>query len=270
MAMQVDDLTPEIGARISGAPEDILTPESAKVLRRVLVQRGVLVFPQVNLSDAQQVRLASMMGDVRSEGEGGIFKITLDGAVNAKAEYLKGSWLWHMDGTHDDVPVFASLLTGRKLSAEGGRTGFANSYAAYEALDVGMKARIEGLKVVHSFETSMRRAEVTATDENVQYWRSIPDKTHSLVWTHGSGRKSLVIGCHASHVVGMDRGQSDALLAELLAWVTQPRFVYWHTWSVGDLLIWDNTGVLHRAEPYPLDSGRMMHRTTLQGEEAFA
>jgi alpha-ketoglutarate-dependent taurine dioxygenase len=68
----------------------------------------------------------------------------------------------------------------------------------------------------------------------------------------------------------MDRAESDALIAELLEWITQPRFVYRHEWSPGDMLIWDNTGVLHRVEPYPLESGRMMHRTTLLGEEAFA
>ena len=67
----------------------------------------------------------------------------------------------------------------------------------------------------------------------------------------------------------MDKPESDALIQELLDWITQPRFVYRHHWSVGDLLIWDNTGVLHRAEPYPADSGRMMHRTTLLGAEAF-
>ncbi|KHK92911.1 TauD/TfdA dioxygenase family protein [Novosphingobium malaysiense] len=268
--IQVTDLTPTIGSRVKGTAQDILAPETAARLRQLLVQRGVLVFPELNLTDEDQVRLASLMGNVRPEGEKGIFKVTLDGQINARAEYLKGSWLWHMDGTHDDVPVFASLLTGRRLSQEGGQTGFANSYAAYEALPAEMKTRLEGLKVVHSFETSMQRAEVSPTAANIAYWQSVPDKTHSLVWTHESGRKSLVIGCHASHVVGMDRAESDALLAELLDWVTQPRFTYWHEWTPGDLLIWDNTGVLHRARPYPLDSGRVMHRTTLLGEEAFA
>ena len=100
--------------------------------------------------------------------------------------------------------------------------------------------------------------------------RSNPDTTHRLVWKHKPGRKSLVIGCHADHILGMDRDESDALLQELIDWATQPRFVYRHEWTVGDLLIWDNTGVLHRAEPYPLDSGRVMHRCTLAGEEAFS
>ncbi|MCJ2177156.1 TauD/TfdA dioxygenase family protein [Novosphingobium album (ex Hu et al. 2023)] len=268
--IQVTNLTPAIGSRVEGTPGDILNPETAAELRKLLVERGVLVFPELNLTDEQQVELAGLMGTVRDEGKKGIFKVTLDEEANARAEYLKGSWLWHMDGTHDDIPVFGSLLTGRVLSKEGGQTGFANSYAAYEALSPEMKARLEGLKVVHSFKTSMERAGVTPTDANVAYWNGVADKTHSLVWTHKCGRKSLVVGCHASHVVGMDRAESDALLAELLDWVTQPQFLYWHGWTPGDMLIWDNTGVLHRATPYPLDSGRMMHRTTLVGEEAFA
>jgi alpha-ketoglutarate-dependent taurine dioxygenase len=175
-----------------------------------------------------------------------------------------------MDGTHDEVPIFASLLSGRVLSATGGQTEFANSYAAYEALPQETKARIEHLKVVHSVEVSMRRAGIEATEANLKVWRSLTDKVQKLVWTHESRRKSLVIGCHASHVVGMDKEAGQKLLQELLDWTTQPRFVYRHEWSVGDLLIWDNTGVLHRAEPYPMNSGRMMHRTTLLGEESFA
>src|SRR5690606_19759012 len=159
------------------------------------------------------------------------------------ADYLKGSFLWHMDGTHDDTPVFASLLTGRKLSAVGGQTHFANSYAAYEALSPEMKERIADLKVLHSVKASMIRAQVEPTEAHVAYWETIPDKVHNLVWTHEGGRKSLVIGCHASHVVGMERAESDALIEELMAWVTQPRFTYRHEWTVGDLLIWDNTGV---------------------------
>lgn len=270
MAIEYSFLTPTIGASIKGSLEELLKPESGEELRTLLRERGVLVFKELNLDKAEQVALARNLGTVREEGEGNIFKITLDTKINPGADYLKGSFLWHMDGTHDDIPVFASLLTGRKLSAIGGQTEFANSYAAYDALSSEMKERIENLRVVHSFETSMERADVEATEANVAYWKSIPTKTHKLVWLHEGGRKSLVIGCHASHVVDMDRAESDALLAELMAWITQPRFMYRHEWSVGDLIIWDNTGVLHRAEPYPANSGRVMDRTTLMGEEAFA
>lgn len=264
------DLTEKIGSEVRADIDALLRPEAGGDLRRLLIERGVLVFKELHLTDAQQVALAGRIGNVRAEGEKGIFKITLDQGANSQAAYLKGSFNWHLDGTHDDVPIFASLLSGRKLSAEGGQTEFANSYQAYEELPQATKDKIADLRVVHSFAASMRRAGLEPTAADQAYWDSIADKTHNLVWTHESGRKSLVIGCHAAHVAGMDRAESAALLQELLDWTTQDKFVYRHQWSVGDLLIWNNTGVLHRVTPYPLDSGRMMHRTTLLGEEAFA
>ena len=270
MTFVVQKLKDRVGSEVRTTVENLLTPDVASKVRELLVERGVLVFRQLNLTDEQQLALTSLMGSLREEGQKGIIKITLDKKANAKAEYLKGSWLWHIDGTHDDVPPFGSLLTGIVLSETGGQTEFANTYAAYEDLPQATKDRIAGLKVIHSFEVSMRNAGVEPTEDTLAYWRSLPPKAHNLVWTHKSGRKSLVIGCSASHIEGMDKAEGEKLLQELLEWTTQPKFVYRHEWTPGDLLIWDNTGVLHRAEPYPIDCGRMMRRTTLMGEEPFA
>lgn len=270
MPIETIELKKCVGSEVCIDVQSLLTPEVGKQLRDLLVERGVLVFRGLHLDDEQQATLARLLGTLREEQGASIFKITLDKKVNAGADYLKGSFLWHIDGTHDDVPPFATLLTGRVLSESGGQTEFASSYAAYEALPQQTKYRIAALKVVHSFEVSMRRAGVEATEENIAYWRSFPDKVHNLVWTHKSGHKSLVIGCHASHIQGMDKKEGRALLQELLEWTTQPQFVYRHEWTPGDLLIWDNTGVVHRVEPYPVDCGRVMHRATLMGEEAFA
>jgi alpha-ketoglutarate-dependent taurine dioxygenase len=99
---------------------------------------------------------------------------------------------------------------------------------------------------------------------------SIGERDLPLVWTHRSGRKSLVLGCTAGHVVGLDRRASTELLVRLREWATQPQFTYRHTWSVGDLVIWDNTGTMHRATPYDPKSGRLLQRTKLAGEEPFA
>lgn len=270
MKFEALSLKDSVGSEIRTDVDSLLTPEVAGKIRQLLVERGVLVFRALGLRTEQQLALSRLMGSLREEGQQGLLKITLDKKLNARADYLKGSFLWHIDGTHDDVPPFASLLTGVTLSETGGQTEFANSYAAYEELPQETKDRIAGLRVVHGFETSMRRAGVEPTQDTLAYWRSLPDKAHKLVWTHKSGRKSLVIGCSASHIEGMDREEGQQLLQELLDWSTQPRFVYRHEWTPGDLLIWDNTGVLHRAEPYPLDCGRLMHRTTLLGEEPFA
>ena len=79
-----------------------------------------------------------------------------------------------------------------------------------------------------------------------------------------------MLGSTASHVEGMDLREGWALLTRLRDHATQPEFVYSHKWNVGDMVIWDNTGTMHKATPYAFDSGRMMHRTKLEGEESFA
>ena len=121
--------------------------------------------------------------------------------------------------------------------------------------------------MLHSLEASQRLVFPDPTPEQLAGWRSRPDKEHPLVWQHRSGRRSLVLGASASHVVGMDRAEGKALLDELLERSTAPERVYRHEWAVGDLVIWDNTGVMHRVHPYDPASGREMHRTTMSGDE---
>jgi len=129
------------------------------------------------------------------------------------------------------------------------------------------KKAVEKLRVIHTIESIQRRIYPNPTSQQVEGWHTYKPKSHPLVWTHRSGRKSLVLGSTASHIEGMDVDSGRALLARLEEWSTEPRFVYQHEWKIGDLLIWDNTGAMHRVLPYTIDSGRMMHRTTLVGEE---
>lgn len=269
MSLTVNALNPCIGSEVVIDKAALLSGEHSAALRGLLEERGVLVFRRAGLSDREQVQLAASLGTIRQEGKDGIFKVTLDRSENARAEYLLGSFHWHIDGTHDDVPCLASLLSGRTLSATGGETEFANTYAAYEALPDSEKAFLQGVRVVHTVEASQRAVYAEPSEKQLAAWRRFPGKTHPLVWTHRSGRRSLVIGTHASHVEGMAVDEGRALIRRLVEWATQPRFVYRHAWSVGDMLIWDNTGTMHRVLPYDVDSGRTMHRTTLLGEEAL-
>ena len=103
--------------------------------------------------------------------------------------------------------------------------------------------------------------------DEITFWQKSPTKSCPIVWTHQSGRKSLLLGATADYVIGYAVEESRALLARLRDWATQPQYVYRHEWQVGDLIIWDNTGTMHRAMPYAVDSGRLMHRTILAGEE---
>ena len=270
MTFATRDLSPRIGTAIETDPGTLLGGGRAAEIRERLGLRGVLIFPKIGLTDEEQVEFSRTIGDVIPQGEKGIFKVTLDAGENVMADYLRGTVLWHFDGFGDDVPTRASILSARRVSAVGGQTEFANTYAAYEDLPAERKRALEKLKVVHTMEGTQRDVFPDPTPQMRAAWAKFPDKIHPLVWTHRSGRRSLLLGSSASRVVGMDEEEGHALLDELLAWATQPSFVCRHEWAAGDMVIWDNTGVMHRVEPYPADSGRMMHRTTLVGEEPVA
>jgi alpha-ketoglutarate-dependent taurine dioxygenase len=250
--------------------EDLLDDSLISRCLEALKWRGVLLVRGLHLDDERQLAFSRRLGEVVSLRGKEIFTVSLDPSKNPAAEYLKGTFLWHLDGTTDRVPVKATTLTARHVAMVGGGTEFASTYAAYENLPEGDRKRYDGLRVVHSFEASQRLANPNPTEEQVRAWRTQPTQEMSLVWQRRDGRRSLVIGTTADHIVGMDPGESRAILDELLEWSTQPRFCYTHDWEVGDLVMWDNTGILHRALPYDASSERTLHRTTIVGEEAFA
>jgi alpha-ketoglutarate-dependent taurine dioxygenase len=187
--------------------------------------------------------------------------------VNQRAEYLKGSMFWHFDGSLQPYPNLATLLRAIKLSDTGGETEFCNTYAAYDDLPQADKDEIAELRVVHSAERSQYYVRPEMRYDEVTFWQKSPTKACPMVWTHQSGRKSLLLGATADYVIGLPVEESRALLARLRDWATQSQYVYRHEWQPGDLLMWDNTGTMHRVLPYSVDSGRLMHRTILAGEE---
>lgn len=270
MTLEISDLKPRIGARVRSEKSELLGGKHSKQLRELLEQHGVLLFPALNFTDEEQLAFAETLGEVIQQGIKGIYKITLDPTLNDTADYLHATTHWHVDGAQDTVPTLASLLTARVLSEIGGQTEFANTYAAYDDLPADKRAMVDGLRVIHSQEYIQRALQPDPTPAQLARWREHPEQSHPMVWTHRSGRKSLLLGLTAGRVEGTNEAESRALLSEMQAWATQPQFVYRHEWTVGDLIIWDNTGVMHRVEKYPADSGRLLSRTTLIGEEAIA
>lgn len=248
--------------------DTLLRGSHSQDIRELLERRGVIFFRGLDMDDQQQVSFAKTIGNiVDSEGENGIYKVSLDRDVNARAKYLQGSLFWHVDGSLQPYPNFAALLRAVKLAEIGGETEFCNTYAAYEALPHEGKIAIDSLRVVHSAERSQYYVTPEMSYEEICFWQKSPSKVCPLVWTHRSGRKSLLVGATADYIVDYPVEKSRALLAKLRDWCTQPQFVYRHEWQLGDLLIWSNTGTMHRALPYAADSGRLMHRTILAGEE---
>ena len=223
-----------------------------------LEDNGVLVFRGLHLDPEAQVAFCRRLGEIDHSSDGhhpvpGIYPITLDKSKNAvgrlPARHLR---LAHrrLHPADDECPQKATVLSAPRGRRAGRRDRFANSYAAYDALTDDEKERFGSLRVVHSLEASQRRVTPDPTPEQLARWRSRPTHEHPLVWTHRSGRKSLVLGASADHVVGMDLEEGRALLDDCSTARRLPDKVYRHDWSVGDTVIWDNRGVLHRAAPY--------------------
>jgi len=272
-------IKPHIGAIVHVPRERLLDDDIVDACRAAIEERGVLVFPQMHLSDAEQLAFTDKLGTrgtftksipgADAADDPDVYKITLDKKINRQPEYVLGTYFWHIDGVTLDQPLpKATLLTARKLSDVGGQTEFANTYAAYEHLPEEDKRALDGAMALHTIEASMRPVFGTQTDEQLERWHTMGSRmAHPLVWTHASGRRSLVIGTHADSIVGRSLPEGRSLLVRLQEWAAQPDFSYRHEWQEGDLVVWDNCGTMHRVVPYPEDSGRTMHRTTIHGEE---
>ncbi len=276
MTLTITKLGSDVGAEITGLTADRLLSDDKVpgALMTALEDHGVLVLRDLRLDPETQVAFCRKLGEVdTSPGHHpveGIYRVSLDTSKNASGGYLRATFDWHIDGCtpeDDAYPQKATMLTAKAVSASGGETEFASTYKAYETLSAQDKLALASLRVVHSLEASQRLVTPDPTQEQLAAWRKRPTKEHPLIWTHRSGRRSLVLGASTDHVVGMPPDRSRELLDGLLAHCAAPERVYTHEWSVGDTVIWDNRGVIHRAAPYPADSPREMLRTTVLGDE---
>lgn len=278
MSVTTSEIRPAIGVEINGMTgAELVSRDSADECQRLLDAHGVVVYREVHIDDDELLAFSRLLGTLVLQPTGEhehpeIQTITMDPTKTSAlmASYRQGNFLWHIDGSMDDVPQKGTLLTAREVDPAGGDTQFATTYAAYDSLPEPEQAEIEGLMVKHSFAAAHGKANPDATEEQRASWDRIPSKVHPLVWTRANGRKSLLIGATASEVVGWPVERGEALLDRLLEWSTQPQFTLRHHWRRGDLVVWDNTGMLHRALPFEPTSVRLMHRTTLKGEEAVA
>jgi alpha-ketoglutarate-dependent taurine dioxygenase len=272
MELSIKNLSETTGGEVLDVDADRLLrdPELPGAVLDALDDRGVLVFRGIGLDDRQQVAFGRRLGELVARPGHEIPEVTVitQGADNPLSDYFRGNLLWHIDGAMDDVPCKAGILTARVMESRDGGTEFASTYAAYEGLSDEEKERVEGLRAVHSLEATLRPVYPDPTRDQLLDWRSRgPAREHPLVWRHRSGKKSLVLGSAADYVVGMDVEEGRALLADLLTRATRPPNVLRHDWAVGDMVIWDNTGVLHRVTDHDPTSKRELHRVTVAGEE---
>ena len=265
-------LSSSVGVEVLDVDMDRLLHDPAVPggLLEALEDHGVLLFRDIGVDDHQQVAFGRRLGELVPRPDHPIPEITVitQGPENHLAEYFKGNAQWHIDGAMDDIPCKAGILSARVISSEDSGTEFASTYLAYDDLTDEEKERVAGMRVLHSLEATIRGVYENPTSEQVAGWhKKGPGREHPLVWKHRTGRKSLVLGATADHVVGMDVEEGRDLLKGFLQRATRPERVVRHDWTVGDMVIWDNTGVLHRVTGHDPTSTRELHRATVDGDE---
>ena len=283
MAIEVSPLHPTLGAEVRHV--DLTRPVLPAVFAEIEAafdRHGILVFPEQPLTDEQQLAFSRRFGplEVNPNYAGATMRLRPDvadisnldpeGRVLARNDrrnlFNLGNQLWHTDSSFKRVPAKCSLLSARELPSPGpmggGETEFADLRAAWDALPEARKRQLDGLVVEHSIFRS--RSQIGFADFNDEIFKELPPVQQVLVRHHRySGRTSLYLASHASHVIGRPVEEGRALLEELIAFATQPQFVYRHCWTVGDLVIWDNRCTMHRGRPYDDTQRRVLHRTTV-------
>lgn len=261
METNVARLHPVFGAELTGV--DIARPDKPLVdlVEDLMREYAVLcIRDQGHIDDEQHLAFARAFGplelpSVKPAGPArigfGLYDVSnLDDngdiieTESLRAKFSKGNELFHADSSFNDLPSKWSLLRAIIVPPERGDTEFVDLRAVYEALPQEMKDRIEGLEAEHSYLHSRKKSGAPVANNNpiAPYMRAI----QPLVRTSPSGRKNLFVGSHAARVLGMEHEEGVALIEELIAFATQPRFIYAHKWRQGDMLIWDNRCTLHR------------------------
>jgi alpha-ketoglutarate-dependent 2,4-dichlorophenoxyacetate dioxygenase len=284
MTLDVTPLHPHLGAEIAGI--DLASPigeATVQEIWRAIDQYAVLVFHGQNLSDQQLHDFAARFGELEIGRSalrpgrrrlaipqiGDISNLDEDNRIRARDDRRRldslGNRLWHTDASYMPVPVVLGMLFAVEVPPAspwgGGETEFADMRAAYDALTDAQKAAIADLIVEHDVFWS--RGQIGFTEFPPGEREQFPPSRQRLVRTHpGSGRKTLYLSAHASHIVGWPVPEGRLLLADLNEHATQRQFVYSHRWRKGDLVIWDNRDTMHRGRPHDESCPRDLRRAT--------
>ena len=276
---QVRPLHPVLGCGISGITlAQAVSPALFAKVYEAFLDYQLILFHDVDLPPATQVAFARNFGNVQvhvlSQYHGypqhpEIYMLSnLDPDGNPSGKHPdKGTLYWHTDGSWRERTEQATMMYSEIVPAEGGETEFADMYSAYDLLPTAMKAKVEGHRAIHNFDFSRtrRHGEDPLTAEQKA---KVPPVAHPVVRTHpDTGRKAIFLGDHAESIEGMRYDEGRALIEELNALAVHRDLTYEHRWRPGELIVWDNRCLMHRATPYdPVTQGRVIRRCTVLGE----
>lgn len=282
MTIDVHPVTPDFAAEVGDVDlSQPLTPETLAQIRQAFWTWSVLIFPDQKLTAEQHLAFARHFGP--HETSIGVYNQAMPrrlpaqladvsnlddearpwGRDSRQRMFQLGNRLWHTDSSFKYLPALASALYARSIPPVGGHTEFADLRAAYDALPAARRAELEGLVAEHSIFCS--RAKLGFTDFSATERQALPPVPQMLVRTiPQTGRRTLYLASHASHILGMPVEQGRALLAELIEHATQRRFVYTHRWRLHDVVMWDNRCTMHRGTGFDdLRWPRDMQRATV-------
>lgn len=271
--IQTKPLTQQFGVEVSGIDlADVRADNLFPELRALFEEHSALLFRGQDVSDEQHMALAKLFGpiedrqaDERKPGEKfevpKVSNVQEDGSTTGEMDLktlnLKSNFLWHSDSTFLPTPALTNILIGRVVTTEGGATELASTRAAWAAMPEELKARVRERGIWHRYSHSRRK--ISPELAKLPMFNKWPDQHWKAVWQNPTnGHEALYIASHAFKVDGYDEAESQTLLDELIAFCTQPEFVYSHQWNVGDVLIWDQRAVMHRGTPWPYEQPRTL------------
>jgi len=268
--LDIEPIDATFGAVVRGIKVAEVDDETFRALYDAWLEYALLIFPDQHLKRDQQIAFAKRFGPLEFEMTA-ISNVRSDGTLRLEKDnddvmkILKGNMGWHHDSTYMPVQAKGAVFSAEEVPTIGGRTGFADMRAAYDALDDETKEEVQDMVCEHS---QMFSRQIIGfydfTDEERERFKPV---RQCMVRTHPvTGRKSLYLSSHAGGIVGWPMPEARGYLRDLIEHATQREFVYTHKWRVGDLVMWDNRQTMHRARPFPAHEPRDMRRTTLAGD----
>ena len=276
--IRVEPLDATFGAVVHDV--SLAHPNDATIaaLTELWLEYALLVFPGQHLATHDQDEFARRFGELEFTASP-LTNIQRDGTLRSidheLSKSLRANQRWHHDSTYMPVMAKGAVFTAEIVPDEGGDTGFADMRAAYDALDDATRERVGSLAALHSRRYSMDRAGLHVADDDAEryeiygYGTGIEPPLRPLVKVHPStGRPNLLIGQHAYAVQGMTAEDSEALLDRLNDEACAAPRIYYHTWTKGDAVLWDNRRLMHRATPHDPAQARRMWHTRIAGDPA--
>ena len=274
--MRIEPLEKTFGAKVYDLSIPLLKKEELKEVYDLWLKHSLLIFPDQNLTNDEQIRFAKNFGNLEFDLSP-ISNVRNDGSIRDAndddiVKSLRGNMEWHHDSTYMPIQAKGAVFTAHLVPSEGGETGWVDMRAAYNELSSSMKEKISGLSAYHSYEWSQKER-FGHKDPKVSEFNSYgfdidPKPLRPLVKTHAeTGEKCLTIGRHINKIPGMTDLEAQTLARELeeFACSSEDR-VFHHKWSEGDAVIWDNRCLMHQACMWDLSEGRIMYHSRIEGD----